>query len=458
MASNDSTPTFASAARQVLKEKTRKQLANIATSVLGSGVLGTTAKKILNKKLARQKTTEATDRANMALAGAQQDTDSTLLRMESIVMNIADNIYNIAGILGAQLTSMKETQKEAAFQRSIARAQLEENISESGATGVAKETVAARSTGDKKQGIIGKLLASFKQTRGSLGKLAKRVGIIGGGLLMLAGPLSKAVAGFSKLHDVNVTPEEALQANNDIVDAELQTQQTGSEGSDLVPDSTSPEVQIKPLVPSTAGSGVSSLEYTKTDPRRLDIPQSVTTENTPILAPETTQSNAAPVPEPMSVQRPGVEMYPQNNAAATQLPAPQLVQLSAPLTLSQQNAAAEASTTSVPPSVTSSSKTPAGASTSPEQTYSFSATPPAATPIESTAPELSIPAPATGNNIDQASRDVQIARIRPAGGGSPTTSVQTNTIGNDSKEGEGLPIPSPIADRGSLDTSVFFKA
>ena len=147
----------------------------VGKAMFGSGVVGGALGKAFNKKfLSREKQDTQVEDALAEQTEVQSNNDATLSRIETIVMNIADNIYNIAGIMNAQVVSMEEAnrlQQERAFRDAAAQ---EEANSE--ALKVAGPSVASQSEkpDKEKQGILGSILGSISSTKAMLGKFIKK--------------------------------------------------------------------------------------------------------------------------------------------------------------------------------------------------------------------------------------------------------------------------------------------
>lgn len=160
----------------------------VGKAMFGSGVVGGALGKAFEKKfLGKEEQNSQVEDALAEQTEIQSNNDATLSRIETIVMNIADNIYNIAGIMNAQVVSMEEAnrlQQERAFRDAAAQ---EEANSE--ALKVAGPSVASQSEkpDKEKQGILGSILGSISSTKAMLGKFIKKFAIVAAGLAVAGG-------------------------------------------------------------------------------------------------------------------------------------------------------------------------------------------------------------------------------------------------------------------------------
>lgn len=182
----------------------RLAISKVTQSVFGSGVVGSTLSQAFAKKFGgeEKEETRVTD-AIQEQKAEQSNVNTTLYRIEAIVLNIADNIYNIAGVWSKHVASMEEARRAQAERMSRETAAQEEAASEAqrvGGPSVSGETVEA----DKKGGGLSGLVASSKSRLGSLLKrfavmagLSFGVGLAGAGAV-LAGA---AAADFGSVDD-----------------------------------------------------------------------------------------------------------------------------------------------------------------------------------------------------------------------------------------------------------------
>lgn len=188
--------------KDVAKAAKAKAVKSISGAVFGKGLVGGALSKSFEKKFGAQEA-ENTDVADALKEqeNIQDNNNATLTRIETIVMNIADNIYNIAGVLNAQVVSMKEAhrlQQERAFKSAAAS---EEANSE--ALKVEAPGPAATESGDKeKKGSISSLISSVLSTKTLFKGFLKKFAIFA------AGVTAVGLAGFAASTFMsNKTPE-----------------------------------------------------------------------------------------------------------------------------------------------------------------------------------------------------------------------------------------------------------
>jgi hypothetical protein len=303
--------------KKVLKEKATSGLKGVATSVLGKGVLGKTATKLIDKKFKKK---SGSNNSPVADAIDKQNTENnltntTLARIEGIVLNISDNIYNIAGAMGARLSSMKEAQLAAQQQNSLDAAKQEESQTEligainPAATGGAKPD----SEGGEKKGLIGSLLDNFKGVKGAFGSIVKKVALVGGGLLIAAGGITAAFNMFSKSDD------EADAAKDAVLEDVIASVQGDLDAPEKEESSTAP-TNISAPPPSVSSAPIPSAPSTSAAPAYSEQSKPATT------APAASPSPPPTGPTNNSVTTPPVEkntapaatpLPPQNTPAAT---------------------------------------------------------------------------------------------------------------------------------------------
>ena len=157
-----------------------KAVRGITGSLFGSGIVGSALKRSFQRKFAPKTDDQESDVVD-ALKEQEKvisDNDMTLIRIERIVMNIADNIYNIAGIMNAQVVSMREAERLREQARSRDLAAREEALSES--TREIAPTAAGTEISkpeEKKGGIVSSLLGTVGKTKRMFGSFLKKFGV-----------------------------------------------------------------------------------------------------------------------------------------------------------------------------------------------------------------------------------------------------------------------------------------
>lgn len=170
----------------------KKQAAkNFGSSLSKTGVLGAAIGKTFTKKFGTEEEDTQVADALKEQGALQSDNSAVLARIESVVMNIADNVYNLAAVMNAHVTSMKDAQrlqKEKAFKDAAAS---EEAASE--AIKVNTPTPSATESDGKKEkgGMMGNILGAVKGTKSMFKGFLKKFGILAIGLTATLGVASE---------------------------------------------------------------------------------------------------------------------------------------------------------------------------------------------------------------------------------------------------------------------------
>ena len=186
-----------------------RAIQGISNSLFSSGVVGSALKKTFKRKLAGGQEDQE-DTVAAALKEQQEviaDNDMTLVRIERIVTNIADNIYNIAGIMNAQVVSMREAQRDREQARSRDMAAREESLSE--ATREVAPTAAGTTSSSpeetKKGGLVSSLMGTVGKTKRMFGAFLKKFGVAA---VAIAGTLAATTAAVAALKSGQDSDEE----------------------------------------------------------------------------------------------------------------------------------------------------------------------------------------------------------------------------------------------------------
>ena len=142
-------------------------LNKVSQAVFGQGLVG----KALGKSFANKfgdKEDARIEKAESAQSQAINANNLSLKRIEKIVMNIADNIYNIAGVWSNHVTSMKEAEKIRQQEVSRQKAGEEENAAE--ALGGPNAAGTELPEGVQKQGVMGKMFGAITNTKTKMSK------------------------------------------------------------------------------------------------------------------------------------------------------------------------------------------------------------------------------------------------------------------------------------------------
>ena len=83
----------------------------VSKAVFGSGIVGSALGKAFEKKFAGEERDTQVGDALKEQSTEQDKVNATLHRIEAVVLNIADNIYNIAGVWSKHVASMEEARR-----------------------------------------------------------------------------------------------------------------------------------------------------------------------------------------------------------------------------------------------------------------------------------------------------------------------------------------------------------
>lgn len=167
-------------------KKTAKK--SIIKSFLGTGAVGRAAMKTFAGK---QEESDPVANALEEQSQVQDETSATIMRLEPVVVNIADNVYNIAGVWAERVASMEEAKRDQKERISKEQAALEEAENEAARELAPLPSATDGADASKQQdtserGLIGKLADSIKGMGGLLrgvmgrvGLLAKAIGVAG---------------------------------------------------------------------------------------------------------------------------------------------------------------------------------------------------------------------------------------------------------------------------------------
>ena len=157
-------------AKNVKKNIKQGAIQGISKAVFGKGIIGSALGKAFESKFKdkEEKDTRVAD-ALEEQSNIENNNSAVLTRIESIVMNIADNVYNLAGVMNAQVVSMQDAQRIEQERRSREEAAKEEAADE--AQKVSAPTASATPPTSEKKG--GGLLSSIMDSVGSTKKMFK---------------------------------------------------------------------------------------------------------------------------------------------------------------------------------------------------------------------------------------------------------------------------------------------
>jgi hypothetical protein len=181
---------MASYASEISAELKKVAKQKIITGFFGSGTIGQAISKRVLKK-------EEDDPVSSALAeqqNVQTNINTTIVRIEPIVVNISDNIFNIAAVWSKHVARMEDALKFQKERLSKEKAAVEEEDNEERAVEaevVKKASAGGTDTGtdDTKGGILGSLLRGTNKTRSII-----KSGLANIGKFLLASAASAALS------------------------------------------------------------------------------------------------------------------------------------------------------------------------------------------------------------------------------------------------------------------------
>lgn len=415
---------------------------NIARSVFGTGVVGRAVLRTWNKK-------ETAEENPVAEALAEQEqvqsqTQSTLTRIENVVTNIADNIYNIAGVWSNHVASMEEANRLQKERISKEQAALEEAQNESAAmlTPLPSGTAVTQESSSEK-GILGGLMQSVANTRTLLKGSLKKFALLAAGLAA-AGGATVAMAGSAN------NEEEAAPVSGGV----------SSESSPApVPTpttTTSSTSGVTPAAPA-APTGQASTVTTSAPPTAVAQPSVTSTAATTVAANAPTAAQTKDTPYVVNINNIQHQFKDkQEYEEYTKTPQNFALRPSGNITIVEKTQAAPTTAQSTPPSIPApdvSSQDPSGSTPT---GGSDGAMPSSETASLAPAPTAVPQEQSSGDIINKMSVAVQGMAQQVTQAIKEPTIVASNSEST-VDETESSPLPSPIADRGSLDMGTVFN-
>lgn len=424
--------TFYSAAKQQFME-------GVKDKVFGQGLLGRSLRAGYEAKFGQQQPdVEAIENQNVSI----------LRRIEVVVTNISDNIYNIAGVLNAQLTSMKQTEDEMRRQELERLVSMEEQTMEI-STPIVPKVEKVKPNTEKKDTMFDMLNSTFSLFRNSISKFARGISSLLKSKKFLALAGVAAVGGaatYAAMKDKDPNLEQDQQAEPQGA-ASLTVQNVSS--PTITQNNTN--IQTTPTRSLPDVNNVFNLAKQK-EQEKSAIVQKLLLEKkyqggVPEDAPELKELDSkyqSPMIESMFGQTkvPAVTITPSNQSGSSNVSpdmsqqADKMIALFNSYKQTNQFKAASPSTTSFGSLSVSSSE--------PSSMFNSETS----TPLTAS--------PSTGSNINQASTNVE---TMSEGSFTPTISnfdnSSTSTV--DTTDKPRNKIPPPVANRGSLDTYSFFN-
>ena len=227
--------------KDIAKKAKSNAVKGVGNAVFGSGMVGGALNKAFQKKFGEKEGSDTRVADALEAQTKVQDRNSAILtRIESIVMNIADNVYNLAGVMNAQVVSMQEAQKIQQDRAYKQAADQEEAAAEAKKVqGPSAAGTGAAPVEDKKGGIMG-MISGLAGSIGSTKKLfkgfLKKFGVLALGITAAVG----AAAYSSSLGDGEKKNEDPSGTISVKGDAEQQSAPSVS-GTETSTNAQTPE-------------------------------------------------------------------------------------------------------------------------------------------------------------------------------------------------------------------------
>lgn len=436
-----------------LKKTAKKSLVK---SFLGSGVVGRAAMKTF---VTGDKEDDPVKEALEEQTRVQEETNTTIVRMESVVINIADNVHNIAAVWSERVASMEEAKRAQQERISKEQAALEEAENEAARMLTPLPSATSGTDAMKQQqatesGILGKLAESLKGTRLLLRGVMGKVGLLAAGL----GVAGAAVGGTALTYLADKANTQDTEQPEPAPEAAPQTI--------VVPGAPVPEEQADRAADFRASERSYASSVTPSSGGTEPIASSPAAPP-PSFAASGSTSGAVPSTSSEPGGMSGAVASGGSSAGGLSAsPAP-----AAGGTGSTSGGAAitPGGTGSTSGAVGSASSSPGGLSGA-VGSISASAgglsggggdtsTSPgglsgAASSSSTSSPSISLPSLSTSGREISGLSTAPVTQTSQAGG--PV--VMQNNSGTVDDQTENSPLPSPVADRGSLDLDVYFKS
>ena len=436
--------TFYGAAKQEFME-------GFKDKVFGQGLLGKSLRTGFDAKFGKQEIQQDTN-------PYERENVSVLKRIEVVVTNISDNIYNIAGVLNAQLTSMKETEDEIKRQEMERLIAKEEQSLEAGSNIVMQTPKVEQKKQDNK-GIFDSVNKGFALFKNSISKFAKGINSLlkSKKFIALAGVAAVGgAAAYAAIKDKDQTleqdPEQQEAQQQSSGSLTLNVPETKSQEQASTTPSPSPSAQSAPNISSMPSPNITSVfELARQkEAEKFSIVQKLLAEkkysgSVPADAPELQELDKkyeAPMIQAMMGQNnsPNVSVN-MNNMMSKEIN--QNFPSSSNKIVSMFNNLTSQGSPSLSMSM-------GGSSSSETSNISLGGM----SSNESSTPIFS--SPSVGSSVNQASTNLQAMDDQTS---FPSISNVDNSSSNvlDSSMKPRNKIPPPVANRGSLDNYSFFN-
>ena len=252
---------------------------NIVRSVLGSSAIGRALSKTILKK-GKDEEESAVEEALQEQTQVQEENNATVVRIESVVLNIADNIYNIAAVWSDHIVSMEEANRLQQERISKEQAQKEENENEASKLLAPLPSGTAPTESSGKKGLLSELMGSVGGTKNMLRGLMKKFAVLAAGVVATGGLLAGTAAMANESQSDEQTKQEQVSdpTSQDISYEEMDPNRSSA---------TEPEqTTAQPQPPSTTPVPPVAVSATATKSSPASVPP------TPVSSPSVTSTQS----------------------------------------------------------------------------------------------------------------------------------------------------------------------
>lgn len=270
---------------------------NIGKSLARTGLIGGALGKAFAKRFGDDEEDTQVADALKEQSDAQDHNNATLERLESIVMNIADNVYNIAAVWSEHVTSMKEAQRHQREEEFKRQAQQEEDAAEALKISSPGAAATEGSEGEKKKSLFGNIIDAVGNTKGLMKGMLKKFALLALGVTAAVGATAAlAYVGSQESEDVeNTNVPSTTQLTNSSGSADTPSTSSSTSSSSTATTSSPSSTTSTSGGPATSmsTSGATSVNNAPT----ASAPGATPVSNAPV----TSAPGATPVSSPPSI-------------------------------------------------------------------------------------------------------------------------------------------------------------
>ena len=254
---------------------------NIVRSVLGSSAIGRALSKTILKK-GKDEEESVVEEALQEQTQVQEENNATVVRIESVVLNIADNIYNIAAVWSDHIVSMEEANRLQQERISKEQAQKEENENEASKLLAPLPSGTSPTESSGKKGLLSELMGSVGGTKNMLRGLMKKFAVLAAGVVATGGLLAGTAAMANENEPDKLTQKEQTSESDsqDVTYDEMGN--PISRSSDTPPEQTTsqPQPPSTTPVPPVAAAVATKSSPASAPPTPVSSPSVTSTQST----------------------------------------------------------------------------------------------------------------------------------------------------------------------------------